>query len=188
MSKQDIDFLSVEISPIMRAAAVSNAAEMQWALDVITLSNARRWGNEELFEGKRDICIEKVKQLPPTLNIVKQHEKTILECLKPTFWESADENRLDLIIHELGPLMKTATRHGGVSNAGPQGQRDAAHMAHCEGETNGQNSVSEIVAQFISGLADQSEAVRKVRDGKMVTAEEIQEIVLLLKAVSIPSA
>ena len=34
------------------------------------------------------------------------------------------------------------------------------------------------------GLADQSEAVRKVRDGKVVFAEEIQEIVLLFEGCS----
>lgn len=187
MSKQDIDFLSVEISPIMRAAAVSNAAEMQWALDVITLSNARRWGNEELFEGKRDICIEKVKQLPPTLNIVKQHEKTILECLKPTFWESADENRLDQIIHELGPLMKHRDPTRRVFRT--LDLKDSVMQRTwltVKGKPMAKTAYQEIVAQFISGLAEQSEAVRKVRDGKVVTAEEIQEIVLLFEGCEHP--
>ena len=32
---------------------------MQWAIDVITLSNTRRWGNQELFEGKRESCIKR---------------------------------------------------------------------------------------------------------------------------------
>ena len=64
MSDKDIDYLKVEISPIMRAVSVEDIAEMQWALDIITLSNARLSNNENLFEAKRDLCIEKLKQLP----------------------------------------------------------------------------------------------------------------------------
>ena len=75
MSKGDMDYLSVEISPLMRAAVVDNASEMQWAVDVITLSNSRRWGNQDLFEAKRTACVDKVKQLPLTLQIVKKTKR-----------------------------------------------------------------------------------------------------------------
>ena len=187
MSKKDIEFLSVEISPIMRAAAVDDAAEMQWALDVITLSNARRWGNDELFEGKQETCIEKVKQLPLTLNIVKQHEATILECIKPTFWESASESQLDQIIHDLGPLMKH--RDPSQSAFRVLDLKDSIRIRtwlEIDGKPVAKSKYQETVAQFISGLAEQSAAVRKVRDGEMVTAEEIQEIVLLFEGCEHP--
>jgi type I site-specific restriction endonuclease len=187
LSKKDIEFLSVEISPIMRASAVDNAAEMQWALDVITLSNARRWGNDGLFEGKQASCIEKVKQLPLTLNIVKQHEATILECIKPTFWESASESQLDQIIHDLGPLMKH--RDPSQSAFRVLDLKDSIRIRtwlEIDGKPVAKSKYQETVAQFISGLADQSAAVRKVRDGEMVTAEEIQEIVLLFEGCEHP--
>ena len=74
LSANDIDYLRVEISPLMRAAKIEDIAEMQWALDVLTLSNARRWGNDQLFEAKRDSCIEKIKQLPMTLQKIKQQK------------------------------------------------------------------------------------------------------------------
>ena len=44
LSKRDIEYLEVEIAPIMRAVSVEDPANMQWAIDVITLSNARRSG------------------------------------------------------------------------------------------------------------------------------------------------
>ena len=44
----------------------------------------------------------------------------------------------------------------------------------------------EIVSAFISGLAQQSEAVRKVRDGEMVSSTEIEEIVLLFEGCEHP--
>ena len=187
MSKKDIEFLSVEISPIMRAAAVDDAAEMQWALDVITLSNARRWGNDELFEGKQESCIEKVKQLPITLNIVKQHESTIMECIKPTFWESASEAQLDQIIHDLGPLMKH--RDPSQSAFRVLDLKDDVRIRtwfELDGKPVAKSKYRKSVEQFISGLVAQSSAARKVRDGEMVSAEEIQEIVLLFEGCEHP--
>jgi selenophosphate synthetase-related protein len=50
-----------------------------------------------------------------------------------------------------------------------------------DGKPVRKSAYQEIVAQFIAGLATQSEAVRKVRDGEMVSANEIEEIVLLFE-------
>ena len=101
LSRSGIDFLRIEISPIMRAAVVSDISNMQWAIDVITLSNSRRWGNHKLFEDKRDSCIEKVKQLPMTLSKINQQKEMIIDCCRPGFWEDASESDLDEVIEHL---------------------------------------------------------------------------------------
>ena len=44
----------------------------------------------------------------------------------------------------------------------------------------------EIVTGFINGLADRSEAVRKIRDGEMVTNSEIEDLVLLFEGCEHP--
>ena len=56
LRSSDVNYLEVDIAPLMRAQAVEDPANMQWAIDVLTLSNARRWGNTEMFENKRDAC------------------------------------------------------------------------------------------------------------------------------------
>ena len=106
MSGRSIDYLEIEIAPLMRASVVENPAKMQWEIDVITLSNARRWGNFELFDAKRESCIEKIRELPMTLQIVKRQEELIRKCMDPTFWDGSTEESLDEVIEKLGPLMK----------------------------------------------------------------------------------
>jgi type I site-specific restriction endonuclease len=187
LSQKDIEYLSVEISPIMRATAVDNISEMQWTVDIINLSNIRRGDSTELFEAKRDKCMEKVKELPLSLKIVKNHEELILECIKPTFWDSATEGKLDQVIHDLGPLMK----HRDPSRSAFRilDLRDTVRIRtwlELDGKTVPKTKYQEIVASFISGLAIQSEAVRKVRDGVMVTANEIEEIILLFEGCEHP--
>ena len=187
MSANDIDYLRVEISPLMRAAKIEDIAEMQWALDVLTLSNARRWGNDQLFEAKRDSCIEKIKQLPMTLQKIKQHEELIIECIRPTFWNDASENKLDQVIHDLGPLMK----HKDPSKTAFRilDLKDSVRIRtwlDIGGKPVPKSAYQEIVTQFITGLAEQSTAVRKIRDGQMVTAQEIEELVLLFEGCEHP--
>ena len=187
LSANDIDYLRVEISPLMRAAKIEDIAEMQWALDVLTLSNARRWGNDQLFEAKRDSCIDKIKQLPMTLQKIKQHEELIIECIRPTFWDDASENKLDQVIHDLGPLMK----HKDPSKASFRilDLKDSVRIRtwlDIGGKPVPKSAYQEIVTQFITGLAEQSAAVRKIRDGQMVTAQEIEELVLLFEGCEHP--
>jgi type I restriction enzyme R subunit len=171
----------------MRAAAVEDPANMQWTIDVITLSNARRWGNNELFEGKRTSCIDKIRELPLTLHVVKQQKELLLKCMDPTFWDGTTEEALDEVIAKLGPLM----RHRDPSTT-PFRTLDLAVSVmirtwlELDGKPIQKTSYQEIVAQFITNLAAQSEAVRKVRDGELVSASEIEDIVVLFEGCEHP--
>ena len=171
----------------MRAVSVQDPANMQWTIDVITLSNSRRWGNQELFEGKRKSCIDKVRELPFTLQVVKRQEELLRKCMDPTFWDGATEEALDEVIAKLGPLM----RHRDPSKAAFRvlDLKDVVKIRtwlEIDGKPIPKSAYQEVVAQFISGLAEQSDAVRKVRDGEMVSSDEIQEIVLLFEGCEHP--
>jgi len=187
MSRRDLQFLEDEIAPIMRAAAVNEPAAMQWAIDVMVLSNARRAGNSDLFEGKREACIEKVRELPMTLGIVRREEELVRRCADPTFWGGAGEDELDEVIERIGPLM----RHRDPSTT-PFRVLDLADdvmirtWLDISGKPMPKSAYQEIVKQFITGLAEQSQAVRKVRDGEMVSTSEIEEIVLLFEGFEHP--
>lgn len=187
MSRKDIEYLEVEVAPIMRAAAVEDPSNMQWAIDVIILSNARRWGNSELFEGKRETCIDKVRELPMTLQVVKREEELIRRCMDPTFWDGATEEDLDEVIEKLGPVM----RHRDPSTT-PFRTLDLTDdvkirtWLEIDGKPIPKSAYLEVVGQFITGLAEHSEAMRKVRDGELVSESEIEEIVLLFEGCEHP--
>ena len=155
MSRRDLQFLGTEIAPIMRAAAVNEPSAMQWANDVMVLSNARRAGNSELFEGKRETCVEKVRELPMTLGKVKREEELVRRCADPTFWDGAGEEELDEVIERLGPLM----RHRDPSTT-PFRVLDLADdvmirtWIDISGKPMPKSAYQEIVKQFITGLAE----------------------------------
>ena len=188
MSKKSIEYLGVEISPIMRAVMVEDVAEMQWSVDILTLSNVRRQADRtELFEAKRDRCIEKIRELPLSLKKVQKHKSLILECVKPTFWDSATEEKLDQVITKLGPLM--THRDPSQSAFRVLDLRDSVRIRtwlDLDGTAVPKTKYRDTVRAFISGLASQSEAICKVRDGVVVTSQEIQDIVLLFEGCEHP--
>lgn len=171
----------------MRAAAVDDAAEMQWALDVITLSNARRWGNDELFEAKISSCIEKIKQLPLTLTIVKNQKSVILQAVQPTFWNDASEAELDRLIHDLGPLM----RYRDPSRV-PFRTLDFTDdvrirtWLEIDGKPIVKSKFRKSVEEYITGLVESNVLVRKIKDGKALSPSEINEIVFLFEGFEHP--
>lgn len=187
LRSSDVNYLEVDIAPLMRAQAVEDPANMQWAIDVLTLSNARRWGNTEIFEGKRDACIGKLRELPPTLGKVKRHQKLIVQCLDPTFWDGATEEALDEVIERLGPLMRH--RDPTVAPFRVLDLKDIVAIRtwlEIDGKPIPKTAYQDVVRSFIEGLAAQSDAVRKVRDGGAVTAADIEEIVLLFEGCEHP--
>lgn len=187
MSARDIQFLESEIAPIMRAAAVNDPSDMQWAIDIMTLSNARRSGNTDLFEAKRESCIEKVRELPMTLGVVRREEELVLRCADPTFWDESTEEDLDDVVDRLGPLMRH--RDPAITPFRVLDLEDSVIVRtwlEIEGKPVPKSQYQEIVAQFISNLSAQSEAVRKVRDGEMVSSDEIDEIILLFEGCEHP--
>jgi type I restriction enzyme R subunit len=97
--------------------------------------------------------------------------------MDPTFWDGATEEALDEVIAKLGPLM----RHRDPSKAAFRvlDLNDDVKIRtwlEIDGKPIRKSAYQEVVAQFISGLAEQSEAVRKVRDGEQVTDSDLQEI------------
>ena len=187
MSGTDLDYLSTEISKIMKAALVSDAGEMQWAVDIIRLSNLRRGTKEELFNAKRDACIEKIRQLPMALKKVKEHKTLIAECKKPTYWDTVSEEDLDKLIHALGPLMKYRDPSLGVFRV--LDLKDSVVVRtwlEIDGKSIPKTKYQDAVKEFINGLAKQSKAVQKVRDGELVSADEIEEIVVLFEGCEHP--
>lgn len=167
----------------MRAAVVSDISNMQWAIDVITLSNSRRWGNHKLFEEKRDSCIEKVKQLPMTLSKINQHKEMIINCCRPRFWEDASESDLDEVIEHLGPLMKHRDPVKSVFR-----ELDLQDFVRIRtwleigGKPMQKTTYQDLVKDFILNLVEKSPALQSVKNGERITQNQISEILELFKS------
>ena len=117
----------------------------------------------------------------------KGSQESNLEAIKPTYWDSVSEQDLDKLIHDLGPLMKH--RDPSKSAFRVLDLKDSVVIRtwlEIDGKSIPKTKYQDVVSEFITGLASQSEAVRKVRDGEEVSATEIEEIGLLFEGCEHP--
>jgi type I restriction enzyme, R subunit len=111
-SKLDVDkkeYLSKEISPLMRTRTAEDFKAMSFELDVTGYSISKLEDSEtSLKKGGtlQELIIEKVSDLPLTVNVVAKEKELIEAVLHSGYLGKADESALDDMIERLGPLMK----------------------------------------------------------------------------------
>ena len=158
------------------AGLASRDPAMQWEIDVID-SLTHAGPRTRALRGKRDLCIDKVRELPTTLQIVKLQDEMRTSCMDPTFWEEATEEELEDVIDRMGPLMRhrdpTLTPFRILDLTDDIVVRAWMDL---EGRKVKKTAYKDALADFVTSLSTRSEAVRKIRDGQDVTDEELDEI------------
>ncbi|MCP3942747.1 MAG: hypothetical protein GY710_14850 [Desulfobacteraceae bacterium] len=111
-SKLDADkkeYLSKEISPLMRTRTAEDFKAMSFELNVTNYSIATLEDSETSQKkavALQELIIEKVSDLPLTVNVVVKEKELIEAVLHSAYLDNADEPALDDVIERLGPLMK----------------------------------------------------------------------------------
>jgi len=87
---------------------VSNAdfKAMRFEKDIVEVSLAHLAGEIDKFEILKESIIEKIGELPISVNIVAREESMIKQSQTNHFWASITEEKFDGMIEKLAPLMK----------------------------------------------------------------------------------
>jgi len=106
ISKKDIDFLRLEIAPIMKAYSGVDFKAMVFERDMVELSAAKLVNDTAKYDTLVEGVKEVISEIPLTVNIVKKEEPTIEKCLSDEFWPKATDDELDDVTVRISPLMK----------------------------------------------------------------------------------
>lgn len=109
LNEKQAEYLRCDIAPLMRTRTTEDFAAMSFELNVQEYSIAKLEGTEKSSkkgDALKEIIIEKVSDLPLSVNVVAK-EKTLIESvLYSGYIESATEPDLEMLIERLSPLMK----------------------------------------------------------------------------------
>lgn len=111
-SKLDMDkkeYLSKEISPLMRTRTAEDFKAMSFELNVTDYSIAKLETTDTSIKKAatlQELILEKVSDLPLSVNLVAKEKELIESVLHAGYLEKADESDLEDLINRLGPLMK----------------------------------------------------------------------------------
>ncbi|MBK7214327.1 MAG: DEAD/DEAH box helicase family protein [Bacteroidales bacterium] len=120
LTSDKIDFLKAVVKPLLRTVADVDFKAMRFEKDIVEVSLAFLQGDttpyakpgsiddvlQSKFETLRDSIIEVIGELPLSINIVAREQDLIRLAQSRHFWATISEEKFDLLIEKLSPLMK----------------------------------------------------------------------------------
>lgn len=174
----------MHISPLMRALSDADFKAMRFELDGIEAQTAKLAVDEERYDTLKETIIEKVSELPLTVNVVEKQREWIGKVQTNHFWVTVTDDDLDEMIERLAPLMKfrqkqkTPEKKLNIQDLltvketiefGPQHERMSVDKYRRK------------VEDFIRELVKTNPVLQKISRGEDVTDEEVEELADILK-------
>lgn len=109
---KQIDYLRKHILPLMRTRSAEDFEALRFDIDIVVAQTAFLNEDEKTTERSRGHILEKIDQLPLTLNQVKAQEDIIRKAKGQGFWNSLSEENLEDLRIRLRAIMKNRVKPG----------------------------------------------------------------------------
>ncbi|MCB0583423.1 MAG: hypothetical protein KDD10_29360, partial [Phaeodactylibacter sp.] len=180
-----LEFLRVNIKPLMRTIAGVDFKAMRFEKDVVETSIALLAEDEERFETLKDALVEQVSELPLSVNTVRKEQEWIEKAQTNRFWASVDDTQLDELSRRLAPLMRFRERDD--HNRGIE-KLDLGDVTTSKekvefGPENEAISIAEyrrLVEERLRKMASTNLTLQKLKAGMELTDEEVERLAEML--------
>jgi type I restriction enzyme R subunit len=181
LTTDKIEFLRAIVKPLMRTISGEDFKAMRFEKDVVEISLVGLTEDKEKFETLKESLVEKISELPLSVNIVARERELITNAQSNKFWSTISENKYDQLIEKLSPLMKFI--NSSVSPLGPA-KFDLADITTKKefiefGPQNESVSIAkyrEMVEEKIRELTSTNPILQKIQNGEPITEEEANEL------------
>ena len=106
LTSDRIEFLRTTIKPLLRTISDKDFKAMRFEKDIVEVSLAQINKEAIKFETLKDAAVEKIAELPTSINIVAKESELIRQSQNNQYWASITEDRYDELIEKLSPLMR----------------------------------------------------------------------------------
>lgn len=181
ISNDKIDFLKSEILPLMRTVSGVDFKAMRFEKDVLEVSLAKMQSEEEKYDMLKDALIERISDLPLSLNIVAKQQELIKSAQRNHYWNNIKENDFNNLIDKLSQLARYIDSRD--TNLGPSKFNFEDELVTKEmvefGPENEAVSITryrEMVEEKIKELMSSNPILQKILDGNLIAEEEVEEL------------
>lgn len=106
LTPDKIEFLKGVVKPLFRTVADVDFKAMRFEKDIVDVSLANLKVEKDKFETLKESIIEEIGELPLSVNIVAVEEQLIRQAQTNNFWATITEEKFELLIQKLSPMMK----------------------------------------------------------------------------------
>lgn len=171
-------YLQKEIAPLMRARSGEDFKAMSFELNIIQLSIARLEKNEKKIETLEQVIMEKVSDLPLSVNTVAKKKEIIEQVLNEGYLHKADEEQLRGLASSLGGLMRFREEGFKIDQEKLNLKDITAEKQYIEfGPANERVTVQkyrEKVEALIKKLEEENPILQKIKAGEELSKDEIE--------------
>jgi type I restriction enzyme, R subunit len=181
LSSDKIQFLHSAIKPLLKTISNVDFKAMRFEKDIVEVSIANLNDEKEKKETIQETIVEKISELPLTINIIAKEEELIQVSQTNQFWANITEEKFDELIEKLSPLMKY--RESLIPKSGPEKFNLKDLVATKEivefGPEHSAVSIAryrELVEEKINELIAINPLLKKIKAGKNISVEEAEEL------------
>ncbi|TCO02197.1 type I restriction endonuclease subunit R [Natronoflexus pectinivorans] len=181
LTDEKVDFLRAVVKPLMRTISGEDFKAMRFEKDVVEISLVGLTDDKDKFETLKDSLIEKISELPLSVNIVAREREIITDSQSNKFWSTISEEKYDQLIIKLSPLMKFIDSR--ISPLGPAKFDFSDFTTKKEfvefGPQNESVSIAkyrEMVEEKIKELTSTNPILQKIQQGQAITEAEANEL------------
>ena len=181
INSEKIDFLKSEILPLMRTISGVDYKAMRFEKDILEVSLAKTQSEDERYDMLKDALIERISDLPLSLNIVAKQQELIKDAQRNHYWNNIKENDFNNLIDKLSPLARYIDSRN--TNLGPskfnfEDELVAKEMVEFgpENEAVSITRYREMVEEKIKELMASNPILQKILDGNLISEKEVEEL------------
>jgi len=188
LGAQGIGFLRSTIAPVLRARGGLDVKSIRFETDVVELGTALLAENEAAFDAIRESLTEQVSELPLTVNIVAREKPLIEEVMRPAWWTSIAEEKMQNMIERLAPLMRYRQRpREAMVKLNIQDLVAIKETIEFgpEHERLSTSAYRDRLEAYVRDLAKNNPVLQKIQDNEKVSPSEIHQLAKLLEEQSL---
>ena len=179
LTESKIDFLRTRIKPLLRTASSTDFKAMRFEKDILEVSLAHLLEEKEKFDTLKAGIVEEIAELPLSVNTVAKEEKLIRQSQTNHFWATINEEKMDMLVEQLAPLMRFRDTRGPSDGMATFNLKDILVSKEFiefgpQHESIGIARYREMVEQKVQELLAQNPILQKVRDGSPLNEEEAE--------------
>lgn len=177
LNTEKFEFLNHTVKPLMRTISGVDFKAMRFEKDIVEISFTALKGEKEKFEVLKESIREKISELPISVNIVANEEELIRQAQANNFWANITEDKYDLLIEKLSPLMKfieSLTKPLGPAKFDFHdlvSEKEYVEFGP-EHEAISVAKYRELVEEKVTELASSNPILKKLLEGESITEEE----------------
>ena len=176
-----LDFLKAEILPLMRTISGVDYKAMRFEKDVLEISLAKLQEEDEKYEMLKDALLERISDLPLSLNIVAKQQGLIRDVQGVPFWNTINEDKFNNLIDKLSPLARYIDGRdmgSAPSKFNFEDELVAKEMVEFgpENEAVSITRYREMVEEKVKELTKFNPILQKILNGDSISKEEIETL------------